>query len=439
VTDVTPPTGSARLLRALRHRNYRLFFGGQTVSLIGSWITRVATSWLVYRLTGSELLLGVVAFAGQIPLLVLAPFGGVLGDRWDRRRILVVTQVLSALQSLALAVLVFTNEITVAYLIGLQVVQGIINAFDTPARQAFVVEMVDEPGDLPNAIALNSSMFNASRIIGPTIAGILIAAVGEAWCFLLDGISYVAVIVSLLAMRFVRNEQPRKQSHMIDELRAGLRYVAGFAPVAALLVQVTLVSVMGMPYAVLMPVIAAKVLHGGPHTLGLLMTATGAGALLGTVYLAARHTVLGLGKVIVGATIALSTGLIAFSFSHSLIVSMAVLPLVGAGMMLQAASANTILQTLVDENLRGRVMAFYTMAVLGTQPIGSLLAGVLADRIGAQHTIFLGALGCLAGGLWFAFRRKKLAEHVRPIYIERGILPWDEEGLIEPVDVGRIR
>ncbi|MEO8379868.1 MAG: MFS transporter [Acidobacteriota bacterium] len=431
--------GSARVLRALRHRNYRLFFGGQTVSLIGSWITRVATSWLVYRLTGSELLLGIVAFAGQIPLLLLAPFGGVLGDRLDRRRILVVTQVLSALQSLALAVLVFSDRITVASLIALQVVQGIINAFDTPARQAFVVEMVEEQADLPNAIALNSSMFNVSRILGPTIAGLLIAAVGEGWCFLLDAISYVAVIASLLAMRFVPRQRASRQTHMFEELQAGLRYVIGFAPVAALLLQVMLISVMGMPYAVLMPVIAAKVLQGGPHTLGLLMTASGAGALLATGYLAARHTVLGLGKVIVVATVALSAGLIAFSFSSTLVVSLAVLPIVGAGMMLQSAAANTILQTIVDEKLRGRVMAFYTMAILGTQPIGSLAAGALADRIGAPHTILIGAMACLLGGLWFATRRKKLAEYVRPIYIERGILPWEDEGTMEPVDVGRIR
>ena len=226
---------------------------------------------------------------------------------------------------------------------------------------------------------------------------------------------------------------------MFDELRAGVRYAARFAPVAALLLQVTLVSVMGMPYAVLMPAIAAKVLHGGPHTLGLLMTASGAGALIGTVYLAARHTVLGLGKVIVVATVALSAGLIAFSFSNTLVVSMAVLPFVGAGMMLQSAAANTILQTIVDQDLRSRVMAFYSMAVLGTQPIGSLLAGLLADRIGAQRTILTGAIACLAGGLWFAFRRRALAVHVRPIYIERGILPWQDPGSIEPVDVGRIR
>lgn len=427
------------LTRALRHRNYRLFFGGQTVSLVGTWITRVATSWLVYRLTGSELLLGLVAFAGQIPLLLIAPFGGVLGDRWDRRRILIVTQVLSALQSGALALLVFTDRITVPWLMALQVIQGVINAFDTPARQAFVVEMVEDPDDLPNAIALNSSMFNASRIVGPSVAGILIAAVGEAWCFALDTISYVAVILSLLAMRITPRERPHKQTHMIDELRAGFQYVTGFAPVGALLTQVALVSIMGMPYAVLMPVIAGEVLRGGPNTLGLLMTATGAGALLGTVYLASRHTVLGLGKVIVAATVTLSLGLIAFSFSHTLAVSLAILPFVGAGMMLQAASANTILQTIVDENLRGRVMAFYSMAVLGTQPIGSLLAGALADRIGAQHTIAAGAMVCLLGGLWFALRRKRLAEYVRPIYIERGILTWEDAASIEPVDVGRIR
>ena len=438
MTDGTA-AGMTRLIRALRHRNYRLFFFGQTVSLIGSWVTRVATGWLVYRLTGSELLLGVVAFASQIPLLVLAPFGGVIGDRFSRRRILVITQAMSALQSLALAVLVFTDHITVAHLIGLQVVQGVINAFDTPARQAFVFEMVEDPEDVPNAIALNSSMFNASRIIGPTIAGLLIAAVGEAWCFLLDSVSYIAVIGSLVAMRVVAKEPAARESHMIDELRVGVRYAFGFPPVSALLTQVALVSVMGMPYAVLMPVIAAKVLAGGPNTLGLLMTASGTGALLGTVYLAARRSVLGLGRVIVVATAMLSAGLIAFSFANTLVVSMAVLPLVGAGMMLQSAAANTVLQTVVDESLRGRVMAFYTMAVLGTQPIGSLLAGMLAEHIGAQRTILIGAVACLAGGLYFASRRKELADHIRPIYIERGILPWQDHGTSAPVDVGRIK
>lgn len=429
---------SGRFVRALRHRNYRLFFGGQSLSLVGTWITRVATSWLVYRLTGSEFLLGVVAFAGQIPLLVLAPFGGVIGDRWDRRRILLVTQILSALQSFALAALAFTGAITVRHIILLQLFQGLVNAFDTPARQAFVAEMVDDAADLPNAIALNSSMFNGSRIVGPTIAGVLTAVAGEAWCFMVDGISYLAVIGSLVAMRFGHPAQGRRGRHIIEELRAGLEYVGSFAPVRALLFQVALVSVMGMPYAVLMPVIAARVLHGGPHTLGILMTASGTGALLGAFYLASRHTVVGLGKVIIAATAMLSVGLIGFAWSTSLLVSVLLLPFVGAGMMLQSASANTILQTVVDERLRGRVMAFYSMAVLGTQPLGSLVAGALADRIGSQRTIFLGAIVCLAGAGWFALIRPRLARYVRPIYIERGILTFDS-GTIEPVDSGEIR
>ncbi|HEX3584043.1 MAG TPA: MFS transporter [Thermoanaerobaculia bacterium] len=417
----------SRLTRALSHRNYRLFFAGQTVSLVGTWLTRVATSWLVYRLTKSELLLGVTGFAGQIPLLVLAPFAGVYVDRWNRHRVLVVTQILSALQSLALAVLALMKVITVAEVIALQVVQGFINAFDTPARQAFVVEMVDDRADLPNAIALNSAMFNASRIVGPSVAGIIIALVGEGWCFMIDAISYVAVILSLLAMHVSPRDVSRRGARMLEELRSGWRYVSRFAPVRELLLNVALVGTLGMPYAVLMPVFASNVLHGGAHTYGILMTATGAGALVGTFYLASRHSVLGLGKVIVFATAILSTGLIAFSLSHSLWLSLTVLPLVGAGMMLQAASANTILQTVVDEELRGRVMAFYSVAVLGTQPIGSLVAGVVADRIGAPRTILIGALACVVTGAWFAYRRPSLAKHVRPIYVERGILQPVEE------------
>jgi len=424
---------AAQVIRALRHRNYRLFFGGQTISLVGTWITRIATSWLVYRLTGSELLLGVVSFAGQIPVLILAPFGGVLVDRLNRHRMLVITQILSALQSLALAVLAFTH-INVTEIIVLQVVQGLINCFDTPARQAFVVEMVEDRADLPNAIALNSSMFNASRILGPSIGGVLIALVGEGWCFLLDAISYIAVIISLVAMRFAEPPRDRRQtSRMTDELKTGFTYAFGFPPVRALLILVAVVGTMGMPYAILMPAIASKVLHGGPHTLGILMTASGVGALLGTVYLASRHTVLGLGKVIVVSTFGLSAGLIAFSFSHTLWLSLLLLPVVGAGMMLQAASTNTILQTVVSEDMRGRVMAFYSVAVLGTQPIGSLLAGVLADRIGTQETILAGAVVCVFAGLWFAIRRPNLAEHIRPIYIERGILPMPDLSASRPI------
>ncbi|HEY2090891.1 MAG TPA: MFS transporter [Thermoanaerobaculia bacterium] len=417
----------SRLTRALSHRNYRLFFAGQTVSLVGTWLTRVATSWLVYRMTKSELLLGVTGFAGQIPLLILAPFAGVYVDRWNRHRVLVVTQILSALQSLALAVLALMNVITVAEVIALQVVQGVINAFDTPARQAFVVEMVEDRADLPNAIALNSAMFNASRIVGPSVAGIIIAIVGEGWCFAIDAISYVAVIASLLAMNVPARTIVRSGSRMLQELHSGFRYVYGFAPVRELLTNVAIISLIGMPYAVLMPVFASTVLHGGAHTLGLLMTSVGVGALCGTAYLASRHTVVGLGKVIVAATMMLSAGLIVFSLSHSTWLSLLVLPLVGAGMMLQAASSNTILQTVVSEDLRGRVMAFYSVAVLGTQPIGSLVAGAVADRIGAPRTILIGAIGCAVAGAWFAFRRPSLAHYVRPIYIERGILPPVEE------------
>lgn len=417
----------SRLTRALSHRNYRLFFAGQSVSLVGTWLTRVATSWLVYRLTKSELLLGVTGFAGQIPLLVLAPFAGVYVDRWNRHRVLVVTQILSALQSLALAVLALMNVITVAEVIALQVVQGVINAFDTPARQAFVVEMVDDRADLPNAIALNSAMFNASRIVGPSVAGIIIAIVGEGWCFAIDAISYVAVILSLLAMHVPARDVARRGARMLEELRSGWRYVSRFAPVRELLFNVALITTLGMPYAVLMPVFASNVLHGGAHTLGILMTASGSGALVGTFYLASRHSVVGLGKVIVVAIGCLSAGLIAFSLSHSLWLSIAVLPLVGAGMMLQSASANTILQTIVDEDLRGRVMAFYSVAVLGTQPIGSLVAGVVAERIGAPRTILIGGIACIVTGAWFAYRRPSLATYVRPIYVERGILAPVEE------------
>ena len=352
----------SRLVRALHHRNYRLFFAGQSVSLVGTWVTRIATSWLVYRLTGSALLLGLTGFAGQIPLLLLAPFAGVLADRWNRHRILVITQVLSAMQSLALGGLALSGRITVTHVILLQIAQGIINSFDTPARQAFVVEMVDDRADLANAIALNSSMFNASRIIGPTIGGLIIAAVGEGWCFMIDALSYVAVIASLVAMRLPARTEQREREDILTELRSGFGYAFGSAPVRELLLNVAIVGVMGMPYTVLMPVFAAKILHGGASTQGLLMTAAGAGALAGTVYLASRHSVLGLGKVIIVATLLLGVGLIAFAYSRTLPLSMAVLPLVGAGMMLQAASANTILQTIVDEHMRGRVMALPSSA-----------------------------------------------------------------------------
>jgi MFS family permease len=411
-----------RITRALQHRNYRLFFSGQTVSLVGTWITRIATSWLVYRLSGSVFLLGVVGFFGQIPTLLLAPFAGVLVDRWNRHRILVITQVLSMLQSVGLAVLTFAGVITVVDVLLLQLAQGIINAFDTPARQAFVVEMVNDRSDLPNAIALNSTMVNASRIIGPSIGGVLIAAVGEGWCFTADAISYLAVIASLIAMRLDKRDTPPKETRVWEDLRAGFAYVARFVPARDSLLLLALVATMGMPYTVLMPAIASNILHGGPHTLGYLMTASGTGALGGALYLASRRSVLGLGRAIVIATITFGSALVAFSFSHYLWLSLLVLPFVGGGMMVEMASTNTILQTIVDDSLRGRVMAFYTMAFLGTAPLGSLLAGFSADHIGPMRTILLGGASCIIGGAIFALRLPKLRAHVRPIYIERGII-----------------
>jgi len=416
------PMTHPRITRALASRNFRLFFGGQSVSLVGTWITRIATSWLVYRLTGSVLLLGVVGFCGQIPTLVLAPFAGVLVDRWNRHRILVVTQALSLLQSAALAVLTLAGVITVTHILVLQVVQGIINAFDTPARQSFVVEMVEDRADLPNAIALNSSMVNASRILGPSIGGIIIGAVGEGWCFAIDALSYVAVIGSLFAMRLTPRQRPPTTARLRDDLVTGFRYVTSFVPVRSALLLLSLVSVMGMPYTVLMPAISANVLHGGPHTLGFLMTASGAGALGGALYLASRRSVLGLGRAMAVAATTFGIGLAAFSFSRTLWLSLLLLPIVGAGMMITMAATNTIIQTIVEEDLRGRVMAFYTMAFLGTAPIGSLIAGVAADRIGPQRTVLLGGLACIAAGMWFMYRLPMLREIVRPIYVERGIL-----------------
>jgi MFS family permease len=419
---MSPAARRPHIARALAHRNFRLFFSGQSVSLIGTWITRVATSWLVYRLTHSPLLLGVVGFCGQIPSLLLAPVAGVLVDRWDRHRILLWTQAASMLQSLALAALALTDTITVGWILALQIVQGVINAFDTPARQAFVVHMVEDRADLPNAIALNSTMVNGSRIIGPSIGGVIIAAVGEGWCFMIDAVSYLAVIASLLAMRLDRVEEKRPHGAVLDELKTGFRYVAGFPPVRTALLLLALVSTMGMPYTVLMPDIASRTLHGGPHTLGVLMTASGLGAVGGALYLASRRSVLGLGRVMGLATTAFGAGLVAFALARSLWVALLVLPVVGAGMMIEMASTNTILQTIVEEDLRGRVMSFYTMAFLGTAPIGSLVAGVAADRIGTSATILVGGAACLAAAAAFFVRLPRLRAQVLPIYVERGIL-----------------
>ena len=415
---------TAFILRALAHKNYRLFFAGQSISLIGTWMTRIATAWLVYRLTGSALLLGVVGFAGQIPSFLLAPLAGVLVDRWNRQRLLVITQVLAMFQSLALALLTMTGLIKMWHVIVLSVLQGLINSFDMPARQAFVVEMVEKREDLANAIALNSSMVNAARLLGPSIGGVVIAAVGEGWCFMIDAVSYIAVIASLLAMTITaRVIQPTKDANVFQQLREGWSYATHFAPIRNVLLLLALVSLVGMPYTVLMPVFANDVLHGGPNTLGLLMAASGVGALVGALFLAARKTVLGLGKFIPLMAGAFGAGLIAFSFTRVLWLSLALMVVTGLGFMVQMAVSNTVLQTIVDEDKRGRVMSFYTMAFMGTAPFGSLLAGSVADRIGTPHTLLCGGIGCILGALWFATTLSDLRRDVRPIYERIGILP----------------
>jgi MFS family permease len=413
---------TSRLARALRHRNYRLFFSGQSVSLIGTWITRVATSWLVYRLTGSELLLGIVGFCGQIPTLLLTPFAGVFVDRSDRRRILLVTQILSLVQSAMLAVLTLTNVITVTHILILQLFQGAINAFDTPARQALVVDMVDDRQDVPNAIALNSSMVNGSRIIGPSIGGVIIAAVGEGWCFALDAVSYVAVVISIVLMRFTPHIENRQPVAMLRELSSAWEYLTGSIPIRSALLLLAIVSVAGVPYTVLMPAIAAQELHGGPNTMGILMAASGVGALLGGIYLASRSTVVGLGRVMLIGTLTFGVSLVLFSFARTVWLAAPLLAFAGGGFIVQMASTNTIIQTIVEERFRGRVMAFYTMAFFGTVPIGSLLSGIAAEHAGAPMTVRLGGLICFASGLWFASQLPMLRRIMRPIYVQRGII-----------------
>lgn len=418
------------MLRALQYRNYRLFFGGQIVSLVGSWITLTATSWLVYRLTGSALLLGVVGFAGQFPGFIAGAFAGAYVDRWDRHKLLLWTQAISMAQSFVLAALTLTGHITVHAIIALNAVQGIVNAFDMPARQAFLVNIVTDKDDLANAIALNSTMFNAARLIGPSIAGVIIAASSEGACFLIDGFSYFAVLIALMMMRDVSQSHRKPDGlSVLGQFKDGLRYVYHFRPIRSLMTLVAIVSLVGVPYSVLMPVFANDVLGGGPHTLGFLMTATGCGALMAALWLAARKSVLGLGRVILYATGIFAGGLVAFSFSRVLWLSMAALVVAGFGMMVQFASSNTVIQTIVDDGKRGRVLSFYTMCFLGTAPFGSLLAGTLSAKIGAPHTVLASGVCCAVAGVWFSRELPEIRAVVRPIYVKMGILPEMAAGI----------
>jgi MFS family permease len=411
----------AHTWRALRHHNFRLFFTGQSISLIGTWMTRVATSWLVYRLTGSALLLGTVSFAGQIPTFLLAPFAGVLVDRLNRRNLLVWTQVLASIQSLAMAALTLARVITIHEIIALSACQGIINAFDMPGRQSFLVQMVSDDTDKPdkqdlgNAIALNSSMVNAARLVGPALAGIVIAAVGEGYCFTIDGLSYIAVVISLLVMRIQPLTTKRATTSMVEQLHEGWSYVAHFKPVRTILTLFALLSLMGMPFMVLMPIFASQVFRGGPHTLGYLMGASGVGALISAMSLALRKSVRGLTTMIQIAAIMFGTGLIFFGLSRHLVLSLFLMLIVGFGMMQGLAASNTVIQTLVPEDKRGRVMSYYTMAFVGMAPFGSLLAGALAHKFGASNAVIITGSFCLLGAAWFTTQLKSIRAIMRPI------------------------
>ena len=417
-------------VRALRHRNFRLFLGGQIISLAGTWMQQVALAWLVYRLTRSPFLLGLVGFAGQLPSLLLAPLAGVWADRSDRRRIVIATQALAMFQALVLSALVLTGRVAVVHVLVLSVFLGLVNGVDVPTRQAFLVEMVRGREDLANAIALNSSVFNAARLVGPAIAGFMIGLVGEGVVFLLNGLSYVAVIAALLAMEIDPRPAARRPTQPVwRELKEGVGYVLGFEPIRSLLLLIGLVSLVGVPFTVLMPVFATDVLHGGAHTLGLLMSSLGVGALGGALFLAARRSVRGLGRIILAAVTLFGLCLAGFGFSRNEWLSMALLVAAGFGMMVHMASSNTILQTIVDEDKRGRVMSFYAMAFMGTVPLGSLLSGALAARLGAPATVVLGGALCLLGAAAFARALPRLREQIRPIYARLGVIPEVAAGL----------
>lgn len=432
------PTGSSSeeitsrvklIFRTLRHRNYRLFFSGQVISLIGTWMQQLAVTWLVYRMTDSVFLLGVVGFSSQLPSFVFSPFAGVLADRLNRHHIVIATQIFAMIQASILAVLTLTGSIEVWHIIVLSTMLGFINAVDIPARQSFLLDMITNKEDLGNAIALNSSMFNGARLVGPSIAGLLIAVAGEGICFLINAVSFIPVLAGLYAMNIPPRERHKQTQSVLQGFKEGVQYAFGFAPIRYILFLLALVSIVGLPYSVLMPVVAKDVLQGGPHTLGFLMGSIGVGALAGALYLASRKSVVGLSKWIGRAAAIFGIGLIAFSFSKILLLSMALLFVAGFGMMVQMASSNTILQTIVDDDKRRRIMSLYTMAFLGMAPFGSLLVGSLASKIGAPATIMICGIVCLCAALLFWFKLPELREKIRPIYRKIGIIPEVSAGI----------
>ena len=408
--------------RSLRHRNYRLYITGQMVSVCGTWMQQVAQSWLVYRLTGSATLLGVVGFATQIPVFALGAVGGVVSDRYSSHRVAVWTQSAALVQAVILSILTLTGWVQPIHIIVLGVILGVVNAFDMPARQALVHRMVHVE-DLPNAVALNSSMINAARIIGPGVAGVVVAKLGEGACFLINAISYMAVIVALLAMKLPRRNEALTQHLSIgNSLIAGIRYSAGTAPIRDILILLGVVGVMGMPYITLMPVFASDVHRGGANALGLMMGAVGLGALIGALSLAWRKSVIGLGRVIAIATLEFGVALIAFTIAKIFWLSLVLLAAVGMGWMVLIAGCNTALQTLADDAMRGRVMSLFSMMLVGMAPFGSLLAGWFADQIGAPWVVAFGGTVCALAGLLFATQLPRLRAAARPILVARGII-----------------
>jgi MFS family permease len=404
------------LLRAFRHRNYRLFFAGQLVSLVGTWMQSVALAWLVYRLTGSATVLGLVGFAGQIPVFLLSPVGGAVADRFNRHALLIWTQVASMVLALALAALTLAGTLEMSHLFALAALLGVVNAFDIPARQSFVVEMVGRE-DLVNAIALNSSMFNGARLVGPAIAGVMVATIGEGWCFFVNGVSYLGVIAGLLAMRIERADAVAAHGSPLTSVVEGFRYVAHTGPIRALLLLLGVLSFVGMPYAVLMPIFADSILSGGPSGLGLLMGASGAGALVGALVLAGRQGIAGLGGWVAGAAFLFGFTLIVFALSRAFWMSVVILVATGFFMIVALASSNTLIQSMVPDRLRGRVMSVYSMMFMGMAPFGSLAAGAVAERLGAPAAVALGGAACMATALVFGSRLSALRLHARQLIL----------------------
>ena len=425
--------GSQRLklmFRSLRYKNFRLFVEGQSLSLIGTWLQMVALTWLVYKMTNSALMLGIVGFAGQLPMFIVSPFAGVFADRWNRHKMLLLTQSLALIQALLLTILVFFNVIQIWQIIALSIILGLINAFDMPIRQAFVFDMIeDHKEDVGNAIALNSSMVNAARLIGPSIAGILIATVGEGWCFLVNSISFIAVVVSLLRMNIITKPKPIKELKVFKELKEGFQYGIDFKPIKNLILLLAVVSLVSTSITLLAPVFAKNYLKGGADTYGFLIAAYGSGALLGAIYLLNKKNVLGLGRLIILAVSVFGLSLVLFSFSRMFFLSTLLMFFAGTGMMLHIASTNTLLQTISEESKRGRVMSFYTMAFRGMSPFGSLIAGSLGSSIGAPATLIISGVVCLTGAGLFYIKLPEIRKLIRPIYEDLGILPQMANGV----------